>query len=230
MVFLTGDIHGDVRQALWAIQRYEITKNDILILLGDVGLNYYGNDHGDKKRKKLLNKADVPILCIHGNHEARPASIPTYHEDVWHGGIVYVEDAFPNILFAKDGSLFDLEGKKAIALGGAYSVDKFYRLSHGINWFPDEQPSDEIKKEAEKMLDGIQWKVDVVLSHTCPGRYIPIEAFMPGLDQSMVDQSTEEWLDRIEERLDYQAWYCGHWHINKRIDRMHFLMHDVECL
>ena len=32
------------------------------------------------------------------------------------------------------------------------------------------------------------------------------------------------------DMLDYKAWYLGHWHINKRIDRMHFLMHDVEVL
>ena len=37
-------------------------------------------------------------------------------------------------------------------------------------------------------------------------------------------------LDTIEEMLDYKAWYLGHWHINKRIDKLHFLMHDVEML
>ena len=26
----------------------------------------------------------------------------------------------------------------------------------------------------------------------------------------------------------YKAWYCGHWHINKRIDKMHFLFHGFE--
>ena len=31
----------------------------------------------------------------------------------------------------------------------------------------------------------------------------------------------------IEDKLDYKKWYCGHWHINKRIDKMEFLFHDV---
>ena len=31
-------------------------------------------------------------------------------------------------------------------------------------------------------------------------------------------------------KLDYTAWFCGHWHIDKRIDKMHFLMHSVEAL
>ena len=50
---------------------------------------------------------------------------------------------------------------------------------------------------------------------------------LPNLDQKTVDATTEEWLDQIEERLEYRKWYCGHWHINKRIDKMEFLFHDV---
>ncbi len=34
----------------------------------------------------------------------------------------------------------------------------------------------------------------------------------------------------IEEMLNYEAWYLGHWHINKRIDKLHFLMHGVEMM
>ncbi len=85
------------------------------------------------------------MLCIHGNHEMRPETVPSYHEAPWHGGSVYVEDEFPNLLFAKDGEVYDLDGQKAIVIGGAYSVDKWYRLQCDLNWFPDEQPSDEIK-------------------------------------------------------------------------------------
>ena len=51
MILLTGDIHGDVRSPLWVIQKHGLTPDDILILLGDVGLNYYGADQGDRKRK-----------------------------------------------------------------------------------------------------------------------------------------------------------------------------------
>lgn len=49
------------------------------------------------------------------------------------------------------------------------------------------------------------------------------------IDQSTVDDSTERWLDEVEESLDYNIWMCGHWHINKRIDKMHFLYHDFEA-
>lgn len=141
-----------------------------------------------------------------------------------------MEEEYPNLLFAKDGEVYDLDGKKAIVMGGAYSVDKWYRLQCDLNWFPDEQPSDEIKARVEQKLDELDWKVDVVLSHTCPERYIPREAFLSGVDQSTVDNSTEEWLGRIEQKLTYQSWYCGHWHIDKRIDKMHFLFESFDVL
>ena len=82
----------------------------------------------------------------------------------------------------------------------------------------------------ERKLEELAWKVDAVLTHTCPYRYIPREAFLGSVDQSAVDNSTELWLDTIAERLNYQAWYCGHWHIEKRIDQMHFLFESVECM
>ena len=170
------------------------------------------------------------MFCIHGNHEMRPGTIPSYHEVEWHGGAVYVEDDHPNLLFAKDGEVYDLDGQKTIVIGGAYSVDKWYRLRCDLNWFSDEQPSEEIKARVEQKLDELDWKVDAVLTHTCPERYIPREAFLSGVDQATVDNTTEQWLDTIEERLDYRAWFCGHWHINKRIDKMHFLLDGFELL
>ena len=142
--------------------------------------------------------------------------------------MVYVEDEYPNLLFAKDGDIYDLDGHKTIVIGGAYSVDKPYRLAYGRYWWPDEQPSQEIKDYVQKRLDGEEWKIDIVLSHTVPLKYEPVEAFLPGIDQSGVDKSTEEWLDAIENRLDYKRWYCGHYHIEKQTDRIMMLHHTIE--
>ena len=74
------------------------------------------------------------------------------------------------------------------------------------------------------------WCTILITGDTCPQRYTPVEAFMSCVDQSTVDKSTELWLDTIEERLDYKAWYCGHWHINKRIDKIHFLFEGIETI
>ena len=225
MVFYTGDIHGSKYEIVSFCERYNLTQDDIIVILGDVGSNYYG-DLRDDLLKTALNRVKPTVLCVHGNHEMRPATIPTYKTKVWNGGIVWYEEAFPSLLFAKDGEIFDLDGLKHIVIGGAYSVDKQYRLARGLGWWADEQPSEEIKQYVERQIQGTT--IDIVLSHTCPFKYEPVEAFISGVNQSAVDTSTERWLDKIEESIDYKAWFCGHWHINKRIDKMHFLFHDFE--
>jgi len=229
MVYYTGDIHGEAEKILKFVYRFHLAADDTIVILGDAGLNYFG-DERDNHVKHQLNDSGVSIFSIHGNHERRPASFPYYYEAVWNGGAVYAEDTFPNLLFAKDGEIFDLDGHRAIAIGGAYSVDKYYRLQRNLRWFADEQPSTEIKEHVESKLDSAGWAIDTVLSHTCPAKYTPSEAFMSCIDQSAIDHSTENWLDTIEERLSYKYWLCGHWHIDKRIDKMHFLMNGFETL
>lgn len=138
--------------------------------------------------------------------------------------------SFPHLFFARDGEIYDLAGNKTLVIGGAYSVDKDYRLAYGYRWFPDEQPSEEIKQRVERKLDETGWKTDIVLSHTCPLKYQPAEMFLSGLDQSRVDRSTEIWLDGIEDRLNYRKWYCGHYHVDKRMDRLEFLFQSIRLL
>lgn len=126
--------------------------------------------------------------------------------------------------------MFNLDGKKAIVMGGAYSIDKEMRLMYGYGWWADEQPSEEIKADVERQLDKLDWKVDVVLSHTTPLKYEPVEVFLKGVDQSGVDKSTEIWLDGIEERLDYGKWYCGHYHTKKKIDQLEIMFENFDLL
>ena len=129
----------------------ETSAADTLIILGDAGINYFGRAKDWAFKCELSRVLPITLLCIHGNHERRPESVGTYQEAMWHGGIVYVEPSFQNLLFAKDGEVYDIEGKRCIAIGGAYSVDKPYRLAQGWHWFSDEQPSPEIKARVEEL-------------------------------------------------------------------------------
>ena len=148
MIYYTGDTHGEVEKLIAFSERFHLTPEDTIVILGDAGWNYY-TDKRDFLAKSFLKRLGVTIFSIHGNHEARPGKLSFYHEAEWRGGSVYVEDEFPNILFAKDGEVYDLDGHIAIAIGGAYSVDKYYRLSHWLKWFSDEQPDDEMGNDQQ---------------------------------------------------------------------------------
>lgn len=231
-IFYTGDIHaGESVKRLKRIARfckeYNTTKKDLLVILGDSGINYLGQStqgDRDKVKKEFLASLPITILCIHGNHEMRPYKVFTYQEVLWNGGIVYMDPLYPYLMFAKDGEIYDFNGKKAIAIGGAYSVDKEYRIVSHWPWWDDEQPSDEVKQYVEEQLENHNWKIDIVMSHTVPLKYVPTEAFLPGINQDAVDKSTEKWLKKIEENLKYyEAWFAGHYHIQKKIDKLQIL-------
>lgn len=227
MIYITGDTHGRFERVERFCKRFGTSREDILIILGDAGINFNSGRY-DRMKKEFLQSLPITIFAIHGNHEQRPQTVGTYREKMWHGGMVYYEEEYPDLLFAKDGEVFDLDGKKAIVMGGAYSVDKMIRLMYGYGWWPDEQPSEKIKRGVERKLDELGWKVDVVLSHTTPLKYEPVEVFLEGIDQSNVDKSTEEWLNGIEEKLEYGKWYCGHYHTEKKIDRVEIMFENFE--
>jgi 3-oxoacid CoA-transferase subunit A len=163
MIYITCDTHGDFRRVHEFCRRFETTEDDILIILGDAGINYY-SEKKDRKLKAMLYSLPITLFCIHGNHEMRPQIIEAYKEVQWHGGTVYRENEYPNILFAKDGEVYDFDGISAIVIGGAYSVDKEYRLENGWSWWADEQPSDEIKARVEKALADRDNKINVTLN------------------------------------------------------------------
>lgn len=222
MIYVRGDTHGDFTHYMHQIQSRNTTTEDVCIILGDAGLNFYGHKK-DAARKKIVNDFPITTFCIHGNHEIRPQTISTYAEKMFYGGRVLYEPEFPNLLFAIDGEVYDFDGLKTIVIGGAYSVDKSARISCGLGWWADEQPSADVKKYVESQLKEMGNSVDVVLSHTCPTKYIPREMFLSFVDQRTVDRSTEDWLDNVEDVTDYKKWYCGHWHTNKNVEKMVFL-------
>lgn len=218
MIYFTGDVHGNIKGLLYRLDKMNIPHNSdqIIVLLGDVGVNYLRNMQ-DYICKQRLQDSGRTYFCIHGNHEMRPESIETYQEQVSSFGRVYVEKEFPNIQFAIDGELYNLEGYKALVLGGAYSVDKYYRLECGARWFADEQITPQRRNEILEESQNFP-PLDLVLSHTCPYSWQPTDLFLSGLDQSTVDNSMEKWLEQIESRLNYRHWLFAHFHDNRKVN------------
>ncbi|MGI6591165.1 MAG: metallophosphoesterase [Eggerthellaceae bacterium] len=225
--FLTGDPHGHFGRIVRFADANALTADDTIVILGDASINYEGRDsEHDRALREQLAPLECTIFCIHGNHDARPYTLDCYRKDLWHGGITYIEDAYPNIRFAEDGEVYDFDGTKALVCGGAYSVDAPRRRREHLLWYPDEQPDDQVKAKVEAQLAERGWDIDVMLTHTCPYKYRPIEMMAKGIDQSAVDTSTERWLDTVEDRLVYRQWYCGHWHTDKRDGKVLFMFED----
>ena len=223
MVYVTGDTHRDFSR----LRLLDLTEDDLVIVLGDVGINYY-MDETDAAVKKKLNKMPCKFFFIRGNHEERPENIPGYKLTEVDGivkGNVYIQKRYPKLMFAADGPV-EIDGYKCFVVNGAYSVDKEYRISRRFPWFPDEELSNE---EMDRILALAEetGTVDYVFSHTCPQKSVPVDTFMLTVDQSTVSHRMEEFLDKIDGVLDYKRWWCGHYHIDYTIDKLRFMFYDI---
>ena len=217
---VSGDTHG-------SLSRYNVLDNyekdtAAIVILGDVGFNYLGPDQ-DEYVKRRANSHQNYIYCVRGNHEMRPTAVEKmellYDTNV--NNYVYYEPEFPYIRYFKDGYLYNIDGYVALVLGGAYSVDKHYRLMWGRKWFEDEQ----LTQEEMDNISAVHkyGEVDFVLSHTCPLSWQPRDLFLEGLDQSTVDNSMEVWMDGLKDTLDWNIWLFGHYH-RDRLVRPHVEM------
>lgn len=81
-----------------------------MIILGDVGNQFQWRNPGYEE-EKVLRFLLITIFAIHVNHEQGPQIIEGYQEKVWHGGVVYWEEEYSSLLFAKDREVFGLDGK-----------------------------------------------------------------------------------------------------------------------
>ena len=120
-VFLTGDTHGQFERVIEFCARREVEPENTFVILGDAGLNYY-NDRRDRKKKDQLAQVPITFFCLHGNHEMRPSEALGYELAEYHGGKVWVQPAYPNILFAIDGEVYDF-------ITGIPGLDKLFIVS-----------------------------------------------------------------------------------------------------
>ena len=240
-----GDCHG------WFYWLDELDKErykpleTAFIILGDFSVNYYLNEK-DKKKKQDLCKSGYTFYVVRGNHEARPQDVPgmTVVYDQWVKGYVYMEVDYPNIRYFMDYGIYTLDGYSTAVIGGAYSVDKWWRLQRaGIRdehdpdyenpkksgWFWNEQLTLDEMNQAAAMFKGKEF--DFVLTHTCPCSWMPTDMFLSSVDQSKVDKSMEIWMDYIRESFDWHVWCFGHFHAD-RLERPHVEMYynDIESL
>ena len=233
---VTGDTHGRVMERLFHIENCYVPEETAIIILGDAGINFYLNKT-DAKNKQVINKTGYFIYCVRGNHEERPENIPTmyqiYDENV--EGAVYYESEYPNIRYLMDGHAYLINMHPTLVIGGAYSVDKWYRLSHfpqdakWTGWFKDEQLTPEEMADITERFKGKHF--DFILAHTCPYSWQPFDLFLQGLDQNTVDNTMELWLDKFKDMISFNTYLFGHFHDDRVVQPgVQMLYYNIENL
>ena len=110
-----------------------------------------------------------------------------------------------NVYHLMRGYIFDFDGQKFFAFGGASSHDIQVRVNH-LSWWKQELPSQEEMDRGEKNLEAINYKVDFVITHCLP------QTIASELGYFGKDIITEYFDKLLNKGLEFKKWYCGHYH------------------
>lgn len=234
MIFITGDTHKEFRRFTTENfpEQYQMTKDDVLIILGDFGALWYEKETNEEEWwLDWFESKNFTTLFIDGNHENFDR-LYRYPVEKRYEGKVHV--LRPSVLHLMRGEVFEIQGKKFFAFGGASSHDVsdgiidgtnpnwkkiakmyqgmgryLYRVK-GISWWEQELPSEEEMQNGRENMKEHGYKVDYVLTHTPPKGTLQ----RMGVD---IFDSLTEYLEDIRYLTDYSYWFSGHMHEDRKI-------------
>lgn len=210
-IILTGDTHADVSRILF-IDDNEMTKDDVVIILGDFGVIWKENDSMTKKVLQMLGEKKFTTAFLDGNHENFIEIARLEKKAFWNEGKVGI---LPHgIIHLLRGEIYNIEGRIIGVCGGANSIDLWHR-KEGISWWREEEITDKDINNFKANLKGN--KIDIMLSHDAPASLIPLVKLFSGINNGKISNSQKQ-LEKINQIADIDKWYFGHWHINKKID------------
>ena len=237
MVFVTGDCHANFEkfdQLNFPVQK-DMTKNDIMIVCGDFGIWHDCASERSKLNGLAYNKSFTTVF-VDGNHE----NFDRLYSDEFpivdfHGGKAHKINN--SVYHLMRGNVFDFEGKKFFAFGGASSHDiedgildesnfetpaKFenavylwnkwgrrFRVNH-LSWWEQELPSEEEMELGRQSLAAHGNKVDYIISHCCPYQVAYAMGFREG-------DSITRYFQELAYDTKFARWYFGHYHRNESI-------------
>ncbi|MBQ9057693.1 MAG: metallophosphoesterase [Atopobiaceae bacterium] len=233
MIYLTGGFHGgtfaEKLEEYNTPELYSTSREDFLIIVGDFGLPWPGEDFSDLNCA-WLEKRPWTTLFIDGNHENYPV-LYSLEEESFYGGKASRLPDYPHLIHLKRGEVYDLpnglDTVRIFCMGGAESVvDRRYRCE-GIDWWPEELPSEEELAHGEASLNRAEWLVDYVISH-CSSTRLQAQAIWPSVAFATAQPNRlTNWLDALEDKLTFDYWYMGHYHKDIGLDEKHAVIFDA---
>ena len=220
MIFITGDTHIPLDISKLNSKNFpqqkELTKNDYVIICGDFGGVWYGNEK-DNYWLNWLEQRNFTTLFVDGNHE-NFAALAQYEECSWNGGKVqYIR---PSVIHLMRGYVFDLEGMKIFAMGGARSSDRMYRKVD-VSWWREEMPNAEEIQCARQNLAINDNQVDIMITHDAPQSIARMIDFAKSEDDELMP-----FFDELRNTVGYRHWYFGHFHEDWKIDESHTVIYN----
>lgn len=242
-------------------EQKELTKDDYVVICGDFGgvWNYTEESASERYSLDWLEKKPFTTLFVPGNHEnydrltglndpklidswmydnsseeEKQKIVSGYPQKLWHGGMV--RELRQSVLMLERGFVFNINGKKCFAFGGAASHDIYhgiikaeefdslhdihneckkmdddgrsmYRINH-ISWWEQEMPSQMEMEMGWAMLEDEKYKVDFIFTHDGP---ISLVRY---LTHSSNPDALTKYFEEVKNKVDYKHWFFAHHHRN----------------
>lgn len=213
---VAGDFHGNEAHARSVVNHAVEHGAEYIFQVGDFGL--WPGIEGMKYLDNLnaaLQESNRFVVWTDGNHEDHDQleRIVKYNPRTKHG-LVYTRS---NILYAPRGHAWTWGGKRFMAIGGAVSIDKKYRLSYEQSngkkiWWPGEQLTEaqangiiaDVNARRQRGRQG----VDYLFTHDCSDR----TPFRERLKPDPESQTHRQRLDRVLRAVQPRFHWHGHMH------------------
>jgi predicted phosphodiesterase len=228
-IFVCGDIHRQYDIAkLHGFQHLmgkDLTKEDYLIICGDVGCIWTGDYHDSNFIEKELETLSPTILFVDGNHENFEA-LNKFTTEEWKNGKIH--QISQNVIHLIRGQVFDFNGIKLFTFGGAKSTDRGYKPTKDgwrkeAGWWQEELPTKEEMEEAWNNLKIHENKVDYIITHDIGTSVLRdlLQITRPS------DKTFSDFLEAIEIKVEFKKWFFGHHHRDVSMGKFYGLMDSI---
>jgi len=238
MIYITGDCHGEVLQR-FSYNKHpflkNLTANDTIFVLGDIGL-YWPNY--EKETEYQLTNINKPwkTIFIAGNHDNYDfiETLPIVQPNFLISGTIRQDKQF---YWIDKSCILKIDNKIILCIAGAKSHDSKYifekeeksfikiakrrnlpyRINH-ITWWNQEEI--DIKDVRATLKNYGSNKVNYIMSHDAPAHFNNI-AKKIDIYNDYEDNEGELFLEELDQTLDFDYWYHGHYHFEDYIYENH---------
>lgn len=203
---ILGDIHGEFLVLDKILCRnQEQDTFDAIIQVGDFGI-YPSLFPG-----LITFDVSIPIYFVDGNHEHFPylksLQVPENKRDDG------TYEIYPNIFYVPRGTMLMFGEKKFGFVGGASSVDRYWRTKN-VSWWYDENIDDYLIVELIEKWSAAP--IDYLITHqptktAINGYFPPINRSSWGLPEDWIDLNAER-IDKLWKNIGYPHIISGHMH------------------
>lgn len=211
MVYITGDVHGDI-SFFKNPKLKKLTEDDTLIICGDFGFLW---DAGEKEKKALevLKKKKYTICFVDGAHENYDI-LNSYQPYRYKGGNAH--KIAPNIFHLLRGEIFTFDKKTFFCMGGGESEDAEMR-EEGKSWWRDEMPNAEELLNGAQNLKDAEYTVDYVITHEAPAIAKDFIRLHSNTEMHLAPLNT--YLQELMKSVEYNHWFFGSLHMDLNISK-----------